>query len=112
MSNKNIGITKYKWEGGDHVKTTNSGIFKDHPKIQAPYSPKNLPKDSPKNFKSNYISRHSSEEEFKRYQQSTHNQQEHYPMASAEEEYQANTSSHGKLHYMEPKRVVFTPSQQ
>ena len=61
MSNKNIGIGKYKWDG-EHVKTTNSGIFKEHQKIQTQYSPKNLPKDSPKNFKSNFISRHASEE--------------------------------------------------
>lgn len=59
MSNKNIGIGKYKWEG-EPVKTSSSGIFKEHPKIQAQYSPKNLPKDSPKNYKTNFISRHAS----------------------------------------------------
>ena len=104
MNSKN---TKYKWDA-EPLKTTNSGIFKEPYKMKNPYSPKNLPKDSPKNFKQNYI-RHASEEEFKRITQSTTASSE---LGSAEEEYHAISVSHGRLQYMEPKKPVLTTPQE
>lgn len=82
MSNKHIGTARKKWDG-EAIKTTNSGIFKDGHKMQGPFSPKNFTKDSPKNFK-NYI-RHASEEEFKRFTQSSRPPVDHQSKLNAED---------------------------
>ena len=61
MSNKNIAIQKYKRPSAQQIKTTNSGIFKDGSKMIPQYS-----KNNNKIIQHNMISRHASEEEFRR----------------------------------------------
>jgi hypothetical protein len=50
---------------------------RDDRKIQTQFSPKNIPNQVPKYFKTNAIYRHASEEEFKKYAQPSLPNQEH-----------------------------------
>ena len=77
MSNKNIGLTRYKRPSGEEIKTTNSGIFKDPSKFIPQYSTNNMPKDPQKAFKPHVISRHASEEELRRKIPVHHNNSDH-----------------------------------
>ena len=88
MSSKKVIFPKAKFEHPETSKASNSGIFNE-PKMQIHYSPKNINinKDLPK-FKPNAIYRHASEEEFKRFQGTTANNQSSTDnLVSAEEEY-------------------------
>lgn len=62
MSNKNIVLPKYKWEGSEPIKQASSPVaYKEDRKIYIQYSPKNMPTtQSPKYFKTAAINRHYS----------------------------------------------------
>lgn len=90
MSSKNIGTPKYKWESNQQVKSpTNAYSYKEDRKIHIQYSPKNMPSQMPKYFKTNGIYRHASQQQFKRYVQPTQLNQQHTTL-STEEQYYVN----------------------
>ncbi len=63
MSNKNIALPKYKWEVTEQVKQPISpATYKNDSKVFVQYSPKNMPTQAPKYFKTGAINRHYSEE--------------------------------------------------
>lgn len=66
MNNKNIIAPKYKKSTPDDPKTGNRPLLKEAPKLTPHYSASSILRDANKNYRPNAISRHASEEEFRR----------------------------------------------